>query len=505
MRNVALIAAVAGLLPALLVATSTPAAAPKDPSAKAAKPAQADKPAGGAAGAGAAASGKSPTFAKDVAPILFDNCVSCHRPGEVAPFTLTDYEDARKRAKTIARVTEEKFMPPWKAEPGHGEFLSERRLTDKQVKTLRAWADAGAPQGDPKKTPKLPKFADGWQLGEPDLVVSMPETFTVPAEGNDVYRCFVLPLGLEEDRYVEAVEFRPGNRKIVHHALFFLDDSGKARELDAQEDGPGYSRMGGPGFTPSGTLGGWAPGYMPERLPAGVARSLKAGSDLVMQTHFHPSGKAEGERSQIGIHFAKTKPKKLLASIPQAIRKLDIPAGEKDYRVSNEFELPLAAELIGITPHAHLLCTEIKVDATLPAGKQLPLIWIKDWDFNWQGQYQYKQTVRLPRGTKVKVEFAYDNSAENPAQPSNPPQRVTWGEQTTDEMALVFYQVLVDPRLETLFLGRGGRGGSGMGKDGDKPRRGGGLMQRALDRFDKNKNGKLDPDEQREAMDALGG
>ena len=501
MRNVATILVLAGLVPALALVPSA-AGAPKE---KAAKSQTGKAPAVKARGAGDGASDKAPTYAEDVAPILFANCVSCHRQGEVAPFTLTEYEDARKRAKTIASVTGDRFMPPWKAEPGHGEFAGTRRLTDEQIGTLRAWADAGAPEGDAKKTPKLPQFAEGWQLGEPDLVVSMPETFTVPAEGNDVYRCFVLPLGLDEDKYVDAVEFRPGNRKIVHHALFFLDDSGKARELDAQEDGPGYSRMGGPGFAPGGTLGGWAPGYMPERLPAGVARSLKAGSDLVVQTHFHPSGKEEGERSQIGIHFAKAKPKKLLASIPQAIRKLDIPAGEKDYRVSNEFELPLAAELIGITPHAHLLCTEIKVDATLPAGKQVPLIWIKDWDFDWQGQYQYKQTVRLPRGTKVKVEFAYDNSADNPAQPSSPPRRVTWGEQTTDEMAIVFYQVLVDPRLEGLFLGRGGnRGTGGAGEGGHRRRGGGGLMQRAIERFDKNKNGKLDPDEQREAMEALG-
>jgi hypothetical protein len=455
----------------------------------------------------------APTFSADVAPILFDNCVSCHRPGEVAPFTLLTYEDARKRAKTIARVTDDRFMPPWKAEPGHGDFVGVRRLTDSQISTLRAWADAGAPEGDPSQTPAPPKFADGWQLGEPDLVVTMPEPFAVPADGADVYRCFVLPLDLDDDQYVEAVEYRPGNRKVVHHAIFFLDDSGKARDLDAKEPGIGYERMGGPGFTPSGSLGGWAPGYTPERLPPGVARSVKKGSDLVLQVHLHPTGKPESERSTIGIHFAKKPPEKLLISIPRGIRRLDIPAGDADYRIEDGFALPWAAELIGITPHAHLLCREIKVDATLPDGGQRPLIWIRDWDFNWQAQYQYAETVRLPMGTRLSLSFAYDNSAANPAQPSDPPRRVRWGEQTTDEMAIIFFHALIDPEMETLLRGflQRNRGANNAPAPGNnpgesRPARGGGgfgLLQRALERFDKNNDGTLDPDEQKEALDAV--
>jgi hypothetical protein len=327
----------------------------------------------------------------------------------------------------------------------------------------------------------------------------MPESFTVKAEGRDVYRCFVLPLNLAEDKFVEAVEFRPGNRKIVHHAIFFLDTTGKARELDEADPGLGYARMGGPGFAPTGSLGGWAPGYMPQRLPGGVARRIKKGSDLVVQTHYHPSGKEESDRSTIGIYFAKKDPKKLLMSIPSLVRDLDIPAGDASYVTRRETEVPLAGELIGITPHAHLLCKEIKVDATLPGGKPLPLIWIKDWDFNWQGEYQYAKPVSLPAGTKLALEFKYDNSADNPAQPSDPPRRVTWGEQTTDEMAIVFFQVLVDPGMED--LARAFRQGRRRNADATP----GPLMQRLLDRYDKNKNGKLDPDERKEAGEAFRG
>jgi hypothetical protein len=442
-----------------------------------------------------------PTFSKDVAPILYSNCVSCHRTGEVAPFTLTSYEDAHKRAKTIAKVTEQRFMPPWKAEKGHGEFLGERRLTDDQIKTLRVWADGGAPEGDPKETPALPKFAEGWQLGQPDMIVEMPETYTLRAEGRDVYRCFVLPLNLKEDQYVEAVEFRPGNRKVVHHALFFLDTTGKARELDADDEGVGYSMMGGVGFVPTGGLGGWAPGYTPRRLPAGIARRVEKGSDLVLQVHFHPSGMEEQERSTIGLYFAKKSPEKLLVTFPRAIRRIDIGPGETNYTIEQENELPLKADVIGIIPHAHLLCKEIKVDATLPDGKPLPLIWIKDWDFNWQDQYQYKDVLHIPAGTKVKMKFRYDNSDQNPAQPSDPPRRVRWGEQTTDEMAIIFYQVLIDPMMEETFRTMlTGRGNIGRNPGQSSP-----LSKWLVERFDKNKDGKLDRDERKEAVESFQG
>ena len=235
----------------------------------------------------------APTFNKDIAPIMFNHCASCHRAGEIAPFELLTYKDVKKRATLIVDVTEDRFMPPWHAEKDYGTFHGERRLTDAQIAMIKQWVDAGCPEGDAKDLPPQPKFTDGWQLGEPDLIVKMTEAFEVPAEGRDVYRAFVLPLGLTEDKYVRAVEFRPGNRRVSHHALLFLDDSGKARELDERDPGPGYRSFGGPGFAPSGGLGGWAPGNQPVELPDGVARSIKKGSDLVVQMHFHPTGKVE--------------------------------------------------------------------------------------------------------------------------------------------------------------------------------------------------------------------
>ena len=302
------------------------------------------------------------TFTKDVAPILFTQCVTCHRPGEVAPFSLTSYKDAKKRAGQIADVTENRFMPPWMAEKGHGDFVGERRLSDEQIKVLRAWADAGAPEGDPAQLPPLPTFPDGWTLGQPDLVLKMSESYELKAEGRDVFRVFVIPTNLTEDKYVRAVEFRPGNRKIVHHALFFLDNSGTARKLDAQDPGPGYSRMGGPGFLPTGGLGGWAPGFTPFNLPKGVGRPVRKGADLVIQVHFHPSGKVETEQSTIGLFFTKEPPEKILIPFPRAARrKINIPPGEKTFEVNDSFTVPADTTLIGITPHAHLLCKEIKV------------------------------------------------------------------------------------------------------------------------------------------------
>ena len=390
-----------------------------------------------------AAAPQRPTFSKDVAPILYANCVSCHRPGEVAPFPLLNYADAKKRAGTIDSVVSDRFMPPWKAEPGHGDFLGERRLSDEQVATISNWVKNGAPEGNPKDLPPQPKFTDGWALGQPDLVIKMSEAYTVPAEGRDVFRVFVIPMDIPEDKYVSAVEYRPGNRKVVHHALFFLDTTGKARELDALDPQPGYGRMGGVGFTPTGGLGGWAPGIQPERLPDGLCRPVKKGSDLVLQVHFHPSGKEEVEQSTIGLYFTD-KPKKILRSFPLMTRRIDIPPGETKYTVTQSFTTPFALELVGLTPHAHLLCKEMKVWMTPPKGERQWLIYIKDWDFNWQDQYLYKNSIKVPAGTRFEMEYIYDNSAANPRNPSDPPKRVTFGEQTTNEMAITFLHFATD-------------------------------------------------------------
>src|SRR4051794_14507716 len=424
------------------------------------------------------------TYSKDVAPILFANCAGCHHPGEVAPFSLLTYKEAAKRADQLAEVTHSRFMPPWKAEPlEFGHFVGERRLTEAQVKTIADWAKAGAPEGDPKETPEPPKFAEGWTLGEPDLVVTMPKAYPVNSEGRDEFRSFVIPIRLPEDKYVTAVQYRPGNPKIVHHTLLFLDTSGKAAELDGQDGKPGFGKMSGTrGFARAGSLGGWAPGVVPHPLPDGVARLLPKGSDLIIQTHLHPSGKAEEEVSTVGLYFAKEPPNQVVASLPMAGRPLDIQAGENHHVVQKDFTLPISAELLGLTPHAHLLCKTIKVTATFPDGREQTLINVPAWDWNWQEQYQYDRPLKLPAGTKLHSEWVYDNSSANEANPNNPPKDVRWGEQTSDEMALVFFQTLRP-------VGEGGP-----------------LRQMLLDRFDKNHDGKLDDEEREEARKAfLGG
>lgn len=401
------------------------------------------------------------TYSRHIAPILLDNCATCHRPGEVAPFSLLTYADAKRRAGQLAEVTESKYMPPWLPASGHGEFAGSRTLTDSQIRLIRIWADAGAPEGNPADLPPPPEFTDGWALGEPDLVVKMPEKYSLRAEGKDVFRVFVIPLDLPEDKYVTAVDFRPSNRKILHHALLFTDTQKQARKLDAEDKEPGYGqgRAGGLGFLPSGGLGGWAPGVTPRHLPDGVARILHKGADLVVQIHFHPSGKIEEEQSQIGLYFARKEPQRLAISLPKGMRRsqLDIAPGTKDFTLTDTFTLPLEAQLVGIFPHAHLLCKEIKVDATLPDGTRKPLIWIRDWDWNWQDEFHYANVLKLPAGTRVDQKYVFDNSADNPRNPNNPPKRVTWGEQTADEMAITFFLVTA-PKDALLFqLGQGRR------------------------------------------------
>jgi len=395
----------------------------------------------GVAGPGAA---EEITYNKHVARILWDNCATCHRPGEVGPFSLLTYEDAAKRADFIHEITASRRMPPWKPEPGFGEFHDARRLTDDQIELIRQWTEAGAPEGDAADLPPQPEFAQGWQLGEPDLVLEMPEEFSIPADARDIYRCFVIPINNDTFKSVAAVEFRPGNRKVVHHAIFYLDDSGQARQKDEADEGLGYTSFGGPGFLPSGSLGGWAPGTTPVRLPDGLAKYMKPKSDLALQIHYHPSGKPETDRSLLGVYFAKEPVERYVTGIPLINLRLNIPPGESRHRVTASQTLPVDIMAVGIFPHMHLLGREMKVTAVLPDGTVEPMIWVKDWDFNWQDQYRYREVRRLPKGTRLELEAFYDNTADNPVNPNDPPKEVRWGEQTTDEMCLCTVQVYTE-------------------------------------------------------------
>jgi thiol-disulfide isomerase/thioredoxin len=382
------------------------------------------------------------TYTRNIAPIVYANCVTCHRSGEVAPFALTRFEDAAKRAKQIAAVTRDRFMPPWKAQPGAGHFLDERRLSDDEIATLSAWADAGAPEGDAADLPRTPSFPSGWRLGQPDMVLTMPTAFNVPAGGPDIYRVFVLPLNLPQDTFVSGIQFAPGASTVVHHALVFLDSTGAAHQLEsaaaAKGNGPGYPTFGGVGFSPTGGLGGWAPGASPFLLPPGSGRYVKAGSDVVLQIHYHPDGMAHTDQSRIAIYFAKTKIQRIVTSIPLIDRRIDIAPGDSHYVKDISLTLPIAATIDGLTPHMHLLGREMTVTAAEPNGTVIPMISIADWDFRWQGQYRYAEPLHLPKGTRISLHAVYDNSASNPENPNTPPKEVTYGEQTTDEMCLCF-------------------------------------------------------------------
>jgi hypothetical protein len=386
----------------------------------------------------AAAFAAVPTYNKDIAPILHENCAGCHRPGEVAPFSLLTYQDTAKRAALIASVTKSHVMPPWKPEPGYGEFRDVRRLTDAQIALIQQWASNGSPEGDgPKPTP--PHFTEGWQIGQPDRVVTIPAKFSVPAGGPDVYRCFVIPMNLDAPTYIGAMEFRAGSRRTVHHALVFLDTQGAGRKLAAGSSDNGYTCFGSPGFA-GALIGGWAPGMTPRKPMAGYATTLPKGADLVLQIHYHPSGAPAEDQSSLGLFYSDppTRGRTLLLIGTQNI---DIPPGESHYVVKASRTLPMDAEVTGITPHAHYICKDMKVNAFLPDGSTKPMIWIKDWDFNWQGAYTYADPVKLPKGTRVEMEYTYDNSDQNPRNPAHPPVRVTYGEQTTNEMGLVFMSV----------------------------------------------------------------
>ena len=409
---------------------------------------------------------KAPTFSAAIAPILYANCVTCHRPGEAAPFPLISYEDVAKRAKLIVKVTGSRYMPPWHAAHGFGDFADERRLTDDQIDVFGRWLKAGMPRGDLSKLPALPQFADGWQLGKPDLILEMPAAFNVPAEGPDIYRNFVLPTGLSDDKWIRAVEFRPSARKVVHHALFSYIRGGAVNAVANADGQPGF--RGGmplaliPGFAPAGELGGWAVGTTPRFLPEGLARPIAKGSDLILQLHFHPTGKPETEKSVVGLYFSSTPPERRLMtpSIPGffgLLAGIDIPPGEKAFTIKGVYTVPADMRVLSVTAHAHYLGKDIKATATKPDGSIEPLLWIQDWDFTWQDRYDYKTPVFLPKGTRIDATITYDNSADNPHNPCNPPRRVRWGIQSFDEMGAVgFLMVAANKEDEEALRQQGG-------------------------------------------------
>ena len=399
----------------------------------------------------------SVTYTRDIAPVVFARCLNCHRDGQSAPFSLMNYAQTAKRAKQLARVTDERVMPPWIPSGDHERFVGERWLTEREIALFREWAAAGAPEGNSADLPPVPKFAAGWRLGQPDLIVKMAEPFTVRADGADILQNFVIPIPTTQDKLVAAIEFHPGNARVVHHAVLFLDDKGVARKLDSATPEPGYENFGGPGFLPSGALGGWSVGNTARRLPGGMGRYLKKGSDLVVQMHYHPTGKVETDQSELGIYFVDKpvaeslkEPAKLVGSLWMANYEMDIPAGEAAYRRTTRYTLPRDIILVGVVPHMHLLGRTMNVTATTPDGKTQTLIEVPRWNYNWQDEYYYERPFKLPAGTRLDIEAVFDNSAGNPSNPSSPPRRVTWGDGTLNEMLYCFFLITAEKTEDTI-------------------------------------------------------
>ncbi len=384
------------------------------------------------------------TYDRDVAPLLLAHCAECHRAGEVAPFELLSYSDASKRADFIAEMVSQQKMPPWKAREGFGHFLGERILNELDRQVIVDWAKNGAPEGPKEDLPPPPAFVAGWQLGEPDLVVKMPEAYPVYATGNDINRFFVIPIDIPEDKYVVGVEFRPGNPRVVHHAILYLDRSGNARKRDEAEPGPGFEGFVATEIRGGGVLGFWAPGYTPRFYPEGIGQKLYKNTDLALQLHYHPSGKEELDQSMVGIHFADKPIDKTVGGLALINFDVHIPANEPRHKMTHSFTTPVDLEIIDVTPHMHVIGTEMKVTATLPDGTLLPLIH-SNWDFNWQDVYRFRDVVRLPKGTRFDLEAYFDNSSANPYNPNSPPALVGFGEQTTDEMCICAFRLLEDP------------------------------------------------------------
>ena len=461
-------------------------------------------------------SNKTITFSEHIAPIVFSNCSSCHRPNEAAPFSLLNYRDVQKRGELIIDVVEDRYMPPWHAQSKDFEFQDHRGLNENEISLMLDWVESGMAEGDPSKLPALPKFTEGWQLGVPDLVVSMEKGYTLYADGPDIYRNFVIPLNLDEDKWIQAIEFRPGKRSVVHHSLFYYDTSGQAREQDAADPIPGYKSMGGAQREGS-SIGGWAVGGIPKNMPDGLAHFLPKGSDLILSTHFHPSGKKETEVSTIGFYFSNEPPKERFTAIQLppvfgALSGVNIPAGESNYSKTDSFVLPVDVKAFGISSHAHYLGKRMKMTATLPNNEVKELLLITNWDFSWQEQYRFKDFVYLPAGSRLDGEVVWDNSKDNVNNPNDPPVTVRWGRESSDEMGSVTLQMVAADKSEfgklnqairkhTTDSRQNMRSGQFAGRGGNNRE---GLLMRMIERFDKDGDGVLSPSEREQAQAAFG-
>jgi Flp pilus assembly protein TadD len=382
----------------------------------------------------------APTFGHDIAPIVYKNCAPCHHSGGAAPFPLIRYDDVLKRVNTVVATTRARYMPPWLPQEGYGHFATPQRLTAAEIATIAEWARLGAPKGPEAEIPEPPHYSEDWQLGPPDLIVEAPNFFSVPASGPDLYWNFVFRPAVPATRYVRAMEIRPGNQKLVHHANLLIDRQGST----AEKGFPGMDlAIFRSVFDLDSHLLFWKPGGPPLEEPKGLSWRLDPGSELVLNTHFHPDGKADQVRPTIGLYFTSEPPTKFPLVVQlEHDKALHIPAGITDFQVSDSLVLPLDADVLAVYPHAHDLAKLMEAWAILPDGSRVWLIRIPDWNLAWQSVYQYDPPLFLPKGSRIDMHYHYDNSSANVRNPNHPPKQVNAGNRTVDEMGHLWLQIL---------------------------------------------------------------
>ena len=391
---------------------------------------------------------QSVTFHADVAPIIFTHCTECHREGEIGPMPLTTFAEVYAYGEFIEYVTATDYMPPWTPDENVSHFVGERVLTSAEKQILSDWVAQGKPEGDASDNPGIPTFPEGSQIGTPDLVLSMPEAYNHGGDMTDQYQVFVLPADPDNDLSIRALEVRPGNRNVAHHAILGLDISGTAANLDAQDPDPGYESFGGFGFSAeSNFFGAWVPGALTLEYPPGIGRTVPAGSDILLQMHYGPSPIAETDVTEINVFYSEEPIEREVETGIMSPQNLDqfffLPANQLR-TFHGTMEVATDVSLLSIAPHCHLIGVSWDVFATSPNNQDtIPLISIPSWDFNWQGFFTFPTLTKIPEGYTLHGIASYDNTSDNPFNPNSPPQNVTFGEGTTDEMFFVFFDYVL--------------------------------------------------------------
>jgi hypothetical protein len=408
------------------------------------------------------------TFSKDVAPIFYKNCAACHRPDELAPMSLLTYKDARPWARSIKDKVVTREMPPWGADPHYGQFSNDKRLSQDDVDTITAWVDQGAKEGDPKDLPQMPNFDDRWQIGKPDVVLSMSQAYTIAAEGSDEYLDFVIPTDFKEFKWVKAVEIHPGNKRVVHHVVAFVQTPQMQNQTKAASFNPtavegsifykdgtlvrtrgdapvfddgcnapngGFARGSGQ-ETLGPVLGFYSPGKDVDVFPDGMAKVIPPGSNIVIQMHYSKvTGKAETDRTSVGLVFYKTVPDQILTSNGALNHYFMIPAGDGSHEVTACYNFRQDTELITLMPHMHKRGKDMRYEVVYPDGRRETLLYVPHYTFNWQSMYRFEKPLLIPKGSKLIVTAHFDNSANNKFNP-DPTKTVRWGDPTYDEMMI---------------------------------------------------------------------